>query len=239
MSDQQTITEMFNDISPHYDFLNHLLSFNADRRWRRITSKQVSKRHPSAILDVATGTADLAIRMAKDMPSAKIIGVDLSKKMLEIGNQKIAEKQLSQRIRLEAADAAYLPYSDNSFDTVTAAFGVRNFSDLEQGLREMFRVAKNGGTVFILEFSQPNSFGIKAPYRFYAHHLLPLIGQIVSRNKNATSYLPSSIDSFPDTQSFKTLLLQNGLTEIQFQRFFGGIATLYQGLVEKKSNTSQ
>lgn len=234
MSDQQAVTKMFDDISPRYDFLNHLLSFGIDRRWRRKTSRWVAQHHPAAILDVATGTADLAIRMAHDNPQATVTGVDLSEKMLEIGKQKIDKKQLGQCITLQTGDATQMPFSDDSFDAVTSAFGVRNFEHLEQGLREMFRVTKDQGTIAILEFSHPDKRFFRVPYRWYSKHLLPFIGRTVSRHPNAYHYLPSSVEAFPDGQAFATLLEKTGLKAVEMKRLSGGIATLYCGQVQKK-----
>ena len=239
MSDQQAVTEMFDDISPRYDFLNHLLSFQIDKIWRRKTSRLVAKSQPTAILDVATGTADLAIRLAKDIPSATITGVDLSEKMLEIGKQKIAQQQLYQRITLMTADAARLPFPDNSFDAITVAFGVRNFEDLEAGLWEMLRVAKDQGFIAILEFSHPQNSLVKWPYRFYSKHVLPLIGRMFSKHQTAYTYLPSSIEVFPESDSFMELLKTIGISDIVGKSFFGGIATLYYGHVQKKPNNPQ
>ena len=239
MSDQKAVTEMFDDISPRYDFLNHLLSFHIDKFWRRKTSQWVSRKQPTAILDVATGTADLAIRLAKDNPTATVTGVDLSEKMLEIGKRKISKKQLGQRICLETADAAHLPFSNDSFDAVTAAFGVRNFENLEQGLREMIRVTKTNGVMAVLEFSHPTNRFIQWSYRGYSKHILPLVGRIVSKHPSAYHYLPESIDSFPDSESFMKLLKHIGLTEVGARRFNGGIATLYHGRIQKKPIPSQ
>lgn len=239
MSDQQAITEMFDDISPRYDFLNHLLSFGIDKRWRRKTTQWVARQQPTTILDVATGTADLAIRMAKNIPSASITGVDLSEKMLEIGKRKIFQKQLDQRIHFETADAMHLPFGDNSFDTVTAAFGVRNFENLEQGLREMHRVAKDNGAIAILEFSHPKKGIIRPSYRCYSKHILPLIGRIVSKHPSAYRYLPESVEAFPDGEAFMALLKRTGLTAVGMQRFNGGISTLYFGRVQKKPVSPQ
>lgn len=239
MSDQQAVTEMFDDISPRYDFLNHLLSFGIDKRWRRKTSQWIARQQPTAILDVATGTADLAIRMAKDIPSASIVGVDLSEKMLEIGKQKILQKQLDQRIHLETADATHLPFGDNSFDAVTAAFGVRNFEHLEQGVREMLRVAKDDGAIAILEFSHPQKGFIRMPYRCYSKNILPRIGRSVSKHPSAYQYLPESVEAFPDGETFMSLLKETGLTAVGMRRFNDGIATLYYGSVQKKPVSSQ
>lgn len=229
------IATMFDSISPKYDALNHLLSFNIDKTWRRKTSVFVAKSQPTAILDVATGTADLAIRMAKDIPSAIITGVDISEKMLEIGKQKIGKKQLDGRIHLVIADAAKLPFEDNCFDAVTSAFGVRNFEHLEQGLREMQRVANDNGMIAILEFSHPQKGLVRTPYRCYSKHILPIVGRTVSKHPSAYSYLPDSVEAFPDSEAFVKLLKAIGLIEVGMQRFSGGIATLYYGKVQKST----
>lgn len=239
MSDQQAVTEMFDSISPRYDFLNHLLSFSIDKRWRRKTSQWVTLQKPTSILDVATGTADLAIRMAFDNPSANITGVDLSERMLEIGKRKVEQKRLEQRIKLLTADAMHLPFEDNHFDAVTAAFGVRNFEHLEQGLREMLRVAKDNGTIAILEFSHPTKGIVRMPYRCYSKDILPCIGRCVSKHPSAYQYLPESVEAFPDGETFMAFLKETGLTAVGMRRFNGGIATLYYGRVQKKPVSSQ
>lgn len=239
MSEQKAVTEMFDNISPRYDFLNHLLSFHIDKIWRRKTSKLVASHHPTAILDVATGTVDLAIRMAKDTASATITGVDLSEKMLEIGREKITKKKLNQRITLEIGDASRLSFPDNSFDAVTVAFGVRNFENIEKGLLEMFRVCKEGGTFAVLEFSRPKSFWIKGPYNVYSKRILPLIGRILSGHRNAYHYLPSSIEHFPDAETFVKMMEQSGFREVKKRTFSGGIVTLYYGYAQKRTLASQ
>lgn len=229
MSDQKAVTEMFDDISSHYDFLNHLLSFQIDKIWRRKTSRVVASHRPTAILDVATGTADLAIRMAKDSPTANIIGVDLSEKMLEIGKQKVEQERLDQRIKLMTADAADLPFEDGCFDAVTVAFGVRNFERLETGLQEMLRVLKDNGLLAVLEFSHPQRDMVKGPYRCYSKYILPKVGRAFSKHPKAYSYLPSSIESFPESGDFVRLLKRLGVVEVKEETLFGGIATLYHG----------
>lgn len=239
MSEQKTVTGMFDDISPRYDFLNHLLSFHIDKIWRRKTSKLVAKHHPTAILDVATGTADLAIRMANDIPEAAITGVDLSEKMLDIGRKKVSQKKLDQRITLVTADAAQLPFDDGSFDALTVAFGVRNFENLNAGLQDMVRVVKNGGIIAILEFSHPSSAFIRWPYRIYSKHILPSIGRIISRHQTAYTYLPSSIEAFPESDTFIQMLKTVGIVDIQSKAFLSGIATLYYGFAQKKPTVSQ
>lgn len=235
----QTVTEMFDGISSNYDFLNHLLSFGIDRSWRRRTSKLITERHPSTILDVATGTADLAIRMAKDNPSALLTGVDLSEKMLEIGRSKIAKKRLSHRITLEKGDALGLPFPDNSFDAVTVAFGVRNFADREGGLREMTRVCRAGGVVAVLEFSHPFSPWIAIPYRWYSKTMLPWLGRLVSKHPTAYRYLPSSVTTFPESEAFVAMMRVTGIDQIMIHPLSGGIATLYQGTVVKNGIQTQ
>ena len=239
MSDQKVVTEMFDDISSHYDFLNHLLSFQIDKIWRRKTSRVVASRQPTAILDVATGTSDLAIRMAKDIPMASIVGVDLSEKMLEIGRQKVKQEHLEQRIKLMTADAKALPFEDNHFDAVTVAFGVRNFEHLEAGIQEMLRVLKNNGLIAILEFSHPKKGIVKGSYRCYSKHILPKVGRAFSKHPEAYSYLPSSIEAFPESGDFIQLLNRLGVDEVIEERFCGGIATLYHGTVQKKPANPQ
>ena len=235
MSKQEAVTEMFDGIASSYDVLNHRLSFGIDRRWRRKTSKVVASWHPLEILDVATGTADLAIRMAKDNPEASVKGVDLSTNMLYIGQHKIDKEKLSERICLEHADASGMPFADDSFDAVTVAFGVRNFGDLEAGLREMVRVCRNGGLVAVLEFSHPRNGLVRVPYRWYSRRWIPRVGRRVSKHPNAYSYLPSSVEAFPSGDAFAAKLEQAGVPDVQKKVFSGGIATLYYGSVLKNS----
>ena len=161
------ITAMFDRISPKYDALNHLLSLNIDKVWRRKTAKAASKNHPKTILDLATGTADLALLLAKRNPESHVIGMDISEKMLDIGKTKIAKQKKENQIELHLGDAANLPFEDNTFDTVTVAFGVRNFEDLDKGLSEISRVLKPSGQIIILEFSMPEKFPVKQLYHFY------------------------------------------------------------------------
>ena len=232
MSDSP-IAAMFDRISPSYDRLNHLLSINIDKVWRRRTAKAVSKSHPKTILDLATGTADLAITLAKRNPQAHIIGTDISEKMLEIGQAKIAKEKLENQIELRLGDATALPFEDNSFDTVTVAFGVRNFENMKQGLSEIHRVLKPNGQAFILEFSMPEKFPIKQVYRLYFKHILPKIGKWVSKDASAYTYLPESVERFPKPLEFLRLLSSAGLTEGTIRHFGHGIATLYSVIKSK------
>ena len=218
---------MFDRISPKYDRLNHLLSFNIDKVWRRKTAKAVAKAQPKTVLDLATGTADLAMAVARRNPQAHIIGMDISEKMLDIGKAKVAQQKRDGQIELCLGNAAALPFDDNTFDAVTVAFGVRNFEDIGKGLSEIHRVLKPDGNVFILEFSMPEQFPVKQLYRFYFKHLLPHIGGIVSKDKSAYSYLPASVERFPKPSVFVEMLAQKGLSNGQAKPLTFGIATLY------------
>lgn len=233
------IAELFDGIAPKYDTLNHLLSFNIDRLWRWKTAKEVTRRQPGRILDLATGTADLAIVLAKQNPQAHITGVDLSEKMLAIGKAKVIRQHLEDRIDLCSGNAMALPFGDNCFDAVTVAFGVRNFDDREAGLREMTRVCRDGGQVTLLEFSHPQNPIIALPYRWYSRTLLPSLGRLISKHPTAYRYLPSSVEAFPSKEDFVTLLTAAGIGNVQVQAFSGGIATLYLGQVTKNDRKSQ
>ena len=221
------IADMFDRISPKYDVLNHLLSINIDKVWRRKTAKTVARTYPKRILDLATGTADLAILLAKHNPQAHIIGMDISEKMLEIGKRKVDKKNLIHQIELRTGDAASLPFEDNTFDAVTVAFGVRNFENLDKGLSEIHRVLKPMGQVFILEFSMPDKFPIKQVYKLYFKHILPKIGKWVSKDSYAYSYLPASVEKFPNRWDFLRTLSLHGLREGSIRLFGHGIAILY------------
>ena len=221
------IAAMFDRISPKYDALNHLLSLNIDKVWRNKTAKTVAKSQPKTILDLATGTADLAIAMAKRLPQSQIIGMDISEKMLEIGKAKIAKQNIENQIELRLGDAANLPFENNTFDAVTVAFGVRNFEDLERGLSEISRVLKSNGQAVILEFSMPERFPIKQLYPLYFKHLLPAIGKAVSKDGNAYSYLPLSVERFPKPNVFLRMLAEKGLENGIARPLSFGIATLY------------
>ena len=226
MSDSP-IAKMFDRISPKYDRLNHLLSLNIDKTWRKKTAKAVAKDQPKTILDLATGTADLAIALAKYNPQAHIIGLDISEKMLEIGKEKVKKQDLDNQIDLRLGDAAALPFESQFFDAVTVAFGVRNFENLQQGLSEICRVLKPNGQVYILEFSMPERFPIKQAYRLYFKQILPKIGEQISKDDWAYSYLPESVERFPKPAVFLQTLNDNGLHEATARSLTWGIATLY------------
>lgn len=234
MADQREVTAMFDAIAPRYDFLNHLLSFHLDRIWRKKTSKIVAEGHPKAILDVATGTADLAIQLAHDNPLSTITGIDLSQKMLEAGKKKIEKKHLDQQITLLNGNAEALPFPDQYFDAVTCAFGVRNFERLSTGLREMLRVINDRGTVVILEFSQPTHPLIKTPYQLYSRLLIPTAGRCISGHDTAYTYLPHTIKDFAESDLLKKGIEETGFTLHKVIPLCWGVASLY--VCVKKSN---
>jgi demethylmenaquinone methyltransferase/2-methoxy-6-polyprenyl-1,4-benzoquinol methylase len=230
-SKKEEVAEMFNNISPKYDFLNHTLSMGIDRLWRRRAIRELKKYQPKDLLDLATGTADFAIAAAAIKPK-KIDGVDISSGMLEVGRQKIKAKGLEKLITLRLADGESLPYSDGSFDAITIAFGIRNYEHPDRGLREMYRILREQGAVFILEFSQPERFPVKQLYKFYFRNILPVIGKAISSDKSAYSYLPESVAHFPYGAAFINMLESAGFINCRAIPLSAGIATLYIG--EKK-----
>ncbi|MBN2682975.1 MAG: bifunctional demethylmenaquinone methyltransferase/2-methoxy-6-polyprenyl-1,4-benzoquinol methylase UbiE [Bacteroidales bacterium] len=217
---------MFNAIAGRYDFLNHFLSFGIDYNWRKILVKVLKNHNPNKILDVATGTADLAIKAAKKT-SAEILGIDISKEMLEIGKKKVEKLGLQNRISLLEADAENLPFQNDSFDAVMVSFGVRNFENLDKGLEEIYRVLKPGGIFLVLEFSQPDEFPEKQLYGFYSRFILPFFGRIFSGDKRAYSYLPESVIAFPYGQSFLERMKAIGYNNLSYKKLTFGVATLY------------
>ncbi len=219
---------MFNDISGKYDFLNHFLSLGIDFSWRRKFVDQLSRYKPHHILDIATGTGDLALLISTLEPE-HITGIDIAGNMLAIAKQKATQKHLQERLTFEEGDAEDLPFPDESFDAVTVAFGIRNFENLEKGLSEMKRVMKSGGVMMILEFSHPTSFPWKQLYSFYSKHLIPFIGKMVSGNKQAYSYLPESVSAFPSGKDFLVILEKAGMKNVSQQSLTFGIATIYTG----------
>lgn len=219
------VAQMFDNIAKSYDFLNHSLSLGMDNVWRKIAIKKLTNT-PATILDIATGTADFAISASKHT-KAQITGIDISQGMLDVGNKKIVKKGLSDRIRLQHADSENLPFDDNSFDALTAGFGVRNFEDLNKGLCEMNRTLKSGGIVAILEPSKPTGFPLKQFYNLYFHYILPFIGGIISKDKNAYSYLPDSVTAFPSGKYFLVELEKAGFKNCEHVPLTFGIVSLY------------
>ena len=222
---KKEITKMFDNIASSYDFLNHTLSLGMDNFWRKTAIKKITNQ-PKYILDIATGTADFAISASK-YTDAYITGIDISKGMLAIGIKKINKRQLDDRIKLELADSENLPFDDNSYDAITAGFGVRNFENLNKGLTEMFRTLKKNGIVAILEPSEPLNFPLKQLYRLYFHHILPFIGGIISNDKKAYTYLTSSVSAFPSGHKFITELEKAGFSKCKHIPLTFGIVSLY------------
>jgi len=229
LSKKAQVAEMFNNISPKYDFLNHLLSLGIDVTWRKKAIRLLKENRPKFILDVATGTADFAIQAVSLSPE-KIIGVDISKGMLEIGRVKIKQKKLDHLIILESGDSEQLNFQNNTFDAVIVAFGVRNFENLENGLSNMHRVLKKDGKVIILEFSKPTSFPFKQIYYFYFKYVLPIIGRLVSKDTSAYTYLPESVNAFPQGDTFLRILEKTGFKNTQCIPLTFGICSIYTGL---------
>jgi len=228
--DNSFIAMMFDSIAFRYDFLNHLLSFGTDRLWRKKAVRQLAGKYDRPdILDVATGTGDLSIAALKLNP-AHITGIDISDKMLDIGRKKINKKRLSGLIEMKHGDSENIQFSDNSFDIAMVAFGVRNFSSPVDGLCEMHRVLKHGGTIMVLEFSKPVFFPFRLIYNFYFLRVLPLFGRFFSGDRRAYSYLPDSVMQFPDNEIFMEMLGKAGFNEIHQKKLTGGIATIYTGL---------
>ena len=222
---KKQVTQMFDNIAGSYDFLNHTLSLGMDNIWRKIAIKKLSN-NPATILDIATGTGDFAISASK-YTNATITGIDISQGMLDVGVEKINKKGLTNRIQLQLADSENLPFQDNSYDAITAGFGVRNFEDLNKGLSEMYRTLKSGGKVAILEPSEPTNFPLKQFYNLYFHHILPYIGGIISKDKNAYTYLPDSVSAFPSGKDFLTELDKVGFKESKHIPLTFGIVSLY------------
>jgi len=226
----EEVEVMFNDIAHRYDFLNHFLSMGTDRLWRRRTINAIGRLiQPSSVLDVATGTGDLAIASLRLKPE-RVTGIDLSEGMLEIGRKKIMHRHLEKQIVLQRGNSESIPFSNGQFDVVMCAFGVRNFGDPLRGLSEMLRVLRPGGVVAVLEFSKPSLFPVKQLYFFYFRRILPLIGKILSGDPSAYTYLPDSVMSFPDGDEFLKLMAEAGFGMRKLRRLSGGIATIYTGI---------
>ncbi len=227
-SKKEQIAAMFNSISGKYDFLNHFLSLGIDILWRKRAVRLLKNHQPKLILDIATGTGDFAIE-ALSLNPEKIIGVDISEGMLSIGREKLIKKNLTDKIELLSGDSEVLPFEDNFFDAVIVSFGVRNFENLEKGLSDMLRVLKPSGKVVILEFSKPKSFPFKQVYQFYFQWILPKIGKLISKNHAAYTYLPDSVEAFPDGDDFLNILNKIGFQKNQCTPLTLGISSIYSG----------
>lgn len=225
---KEQIAAMFNSISGKYDFLNHLLSFGIDILWRKKAVQILRKNQPKLILDIATGTADFAIE-ALSLKPKKIIGIDISEGMLSVGREKLIKRNLTDKIELLVGDSETLPFKDNLFDAIIVSFGVRNFENLEKGLSDMLRVLKPGGKIVILEFSKPKSFPFKQIYQFYFRWILPKIGKLISKDRAAYTYLPDSVEAFPDGDNFLQILNKIGFQKSQCTPLTLGISSIYSG----------
>lgn len=227
LSKKEQVAEMFDHIAHRYDFLNHFLSLGIDKRWRRKALDLLRDDQPKKILDIATGTGDLAILAARILHPDHITGIDISEGMLERGKQKVKDAGLQRRIDLMAGDSEALRFADETFDAVTSAFGVRNFEHLEKGLEEIHRVLRPGGKAVILEFSRPAVFPFKQFFNLYFRYITPYIGKWVAHNKEAYSYLPESVKAFPQGQEMIDILIKTGFTTATCQPLTIGICSVY------------
>lgn len=218
---------MFDNIAPSYDKLNHRLSWNIDRGWRRKAIRQLAAEHPQQLLDIATGTGDFAIMAAKMLKPQRIVGADISEGMMEIGRRKVMQMNLQDTVTFEKQDCMSLDYPDGSFDAVTAAFGIRNFPDLDKGLREMCRVLRKGGQLSIVELTTPVSFPMKQLFSIYSHTVLPVYGRMISHDTSAYSYLTKTIEAFPQGEEMMGILKKAGFSQTSFKRLTFGICTMY------------
>ncbi len=226
-SKKEQVAEMFDTISEDYDGLNRVISFGIDIKWRKKVVKMIAKTHPKRILDVATGTGDLAIALAKNTDATEVIGLDISVGMLAVGKDKIKDKGLDTIIKMVKGDSEQLPYEDNYFDAITVAFGVRNFENLEKGLSEIYRVLKPGGSFVVLETSVPTKTPYKQGYTFYCTKIMPFIGKTFSKDQSAYSYLSESAAAFPYGAAFNNILQKTGFIEVRDTPQTFGVATIY------------
>jgi len=229
LNKKQQVAEMFDSIAFRYDFLNRFLSAGIDIRWRKKAIKQLKEIHPARVLDVATGTGDVAVMTYNLLKPAKITGIDISTGMLELGRKKIEKLGLQAYIELQEGDSEQIHFADNTFDAITVAFGVRNFENLLQGLREMHRVLKPGGKLVVLEFSKPSQTGFKSLYKLYMNVVAPGIGKMFSKNREAYQYLNDSVQAFPEGPAFLQIMQQAGFAQTYLQRLTMGICTIYCG----------
>jgi len=230
-SKKDQVEQMFNNIADKYDFLNHLLSFGIDKLWRKKVRKAIFNNTDTTLsnfklLDIATGTGDLAIEISK-IPNIQIEGIDISNDMLMQAKKKICKKNLSKRINFKHGDAEKIPFNDNEFNAVTVAFGVRNFDDLNKGLKEIYRILKKNGLFIVLEFSKPKRFPFKQIFWIYFNSFLPIIGKLVSKNKYAYSYLPNSVKHFAERHDLVEKLKNAGFSDIKFSSLTFGVASIY------------
>lgn len=221
------VEAMFDNIAPTYDKLNHRLSWDIDRGWRKKAIRQLASYEPKSMLDIATGTGDFAILAAKMLHPHTLIGADISEGMMEIGRQKVEKEGLSDIIKFQKEDCLSLSYPDNTFDAVTAAFGIRNFANLDQGLKEICRVLKDGGHLSIVELTRPVSFPMRQLFHVYSHTVLPVYGRLISKDQSAYAYLTATIEAFPQGEQMVEILKSAGFSNASFRRLTFGICTMY------------
>ncbi len=229
LSKKEQVAEMFDTIAFRYDFLNRFLSAGIDITWRKKAIKQLATLHPKKVLDVATGTADVALMTYAILKPEKIVGIDISEGMLDLGRKKIADKGLADVITLETGDSENIRFADNEFDAITVAFGVRNFQNLAKGIKEMWRVLQPGGKLVVLEFSRPKQPGFKQLYSVYMNVIAPSFGKLFAKNKDAYQYLNDSVQAFPEGQTFLKIMNEAGFTQTYLKTLSLGICTIYCG----------
>ena len=221
------VEKMFDNIAPTYDNLNHVLSMGIDKSWRRKAINKLKPFHPQRMMDVATGTGDFAIQACQVLQPKELIGTDISEGMMNVGREKVKAAGLGQQISFAKEDCTALTFSDNRFDAITVAFGIRNFENLDQGLKEMHRVLVPGGHLVILELSQPEGFPMKQLYALYSKVVIPTIGKLMSKDRSAYTYLPESIKAFPQGEIMQEIIHKAGFSQVSFKRLTMGICTLY------------
>lgn len=224
---QEQIQRMFDKIAPSYDRLNHALSFGLDRRWRRVAIDRLNEVRPQYILDIATGTGDFAMLLAKHLKPQHIIGADISEGMMAVGREKVMRAGLQEVISFQWEDCTRLSFPNDTFDAVTSAYGVRNFDDLDAGLQEIRRVLRPGGHLLIVELTPPPRFPMKQLFKAYAHIVMPLLGHLISHDDSAYTYLPASMEAFPQPEIMEGILRRAGFSEVEWTRFTFGISTMY------------
>lgn len=221
------VEEMFDNIAPTYDTLNHRLSWDIDKGWRKKAIRQLLPFQPKTILDIATGTGDFAILSAKELRPQRMVGIDISEGMMKIGQKKVEAEGLQHIVSFKKDDCTHLSFDDNSFDAVTAAFGIRNFQNLDQGLSEMYRVLRPNGHLSIVELTTPVSFPMKQLFKLYSHTILPVYGKLISKDTSAYSYLTKTIEAFPQGEVMLDIFRKAGFKDASFKRLTFGICTMY------------
>lgn len=224
---RKQVEEMFDHIAPTYDTLNHRLSWNIDKGWRKKAIRQLAPFHPQKILDIATGTGDFAILATSMLKPRQLLGVDISEGMMAIGKEKVKQKQLEDIVSFQKEDCLHMSFEDNTFDAIIAAFGIRNFQNLDQGLKEMCRVLKKGGHLSIVELTEPVSFPMHQLFRIYSNTFLPAYGRLLSKDRSAYKYLTATIEAFPEGEEMMEIFKKAGFNKVSFKRLTFGICTMY------------